>query len=231
MDAVLAALTCPGCGATLEPPEGAPHVRCRFCGALRRVPAPVGVSPRPALRAPVPLPRSIRVEETAFGVRLVRRWWHPAYLVFVLFLAVWFGALSLFLGAALRGGVPWFVALFPALHVVVGLLLAYVTLCGFVNRTTIAVERGELSVRHHPLPWPGAGRHDTSDLAQLFVRERSRGRSEEGRSQYLLCALTRGGATKVLVGGLIAPEQALYLEQELERRLGLADQPVEGQVG
>ena len=41
--------------------------------------------------------------------------------------------------------------------------------------------------------------------------------------------MTRDGLRHKLISGLSEPEQALYLEQVIEQRLGLPDRPVAGE--
>ena len=230
-------LACAACAAPLDPDDDARvggALRCRFCGAFTRV-APVATAPGvPPPRVVAERPRSVTVEETAFGVRLVRRWFSPVYFFLLFFCVVWNGILATFFLFATRGGgVPWFVLLFPVVHVAVGVGLAYFTLCGFVNRTVVEVDRGHtLTVRHGPLPWPGAATLDVAEIAQLFVGEvRRRGRGGTETPTFALSALTRDGrrVTLLKVAGFAA-EEALYFEQELERRLRIRDEPVVGEV-
>lgn len=235
-------LACAACAAPLDPDDG-PRVggalRCRFCGAFTRV-APVAVPPAfaaapapAAARAVAERPRSVTVEETAFGVRVVRRWFSPVFFFLLFFCVVWNGILLAFYGMSRGSGMPWFVLLFPVVHVAVGLGLAYFTLCGFVNRTVVEVERGHtLTVRHGPLPWPGATSLDVGEIAQLFVgASLRRGRGGTEAPAFSLAAMTRDGrrVTLLKVAGL-SVEEALYLEQELERRLRIRDEPVVGEV-
>jgi hypothetical protein len=229
------ALACPACGAPVEPEEGGGDVaRCRFCRAVVRMPAdPSAGTPSPPAgrRAPVPLPKGVRVEDTAAGFRLTRRWFHPIFVFLAFFSAVWLGMLAFFYGMILDGNAPGIVALFPILHVAVGVGLAYWTLCGFINATTVAAERGEIDVRHAPLPWPGGGTYAAADVAQVFVREKVHPQKNGGSSTtYEVHVLTRSGAAKRLLSGLLDVEQALYVEQELERRLRIPDRPVPGEV-
>lgn len=229
------ALSCPACGAPLRAEDAdvaRRALRCAFCGAWASAPggAPRLAAPRP----PVDRPRSIRVEPTAFGVRIVRRWFSPVYLFLGFFCLVWNGILAAFYGIALGGGVPFFALVFPVIHVAVGLGLAYVTLCGFLNRTVVEVGRGDvLSVRHGPLPWRGAVTLDATEVAQVYVTEkRTQHKGGGASSLFAVNARTRDGRRVVLVRGLLADlDHALFLEQELERHLRIADRPVPGEAG
>ena len=225
---------CQACGAPLraeDADDARRAARCTFCGSWTTTP---GGTPR--LAPPRPLverPRSIRVEPTAFGVRIVRRWFSPVFLFLAFFCVVWNGILAGFYGIALRSGAPVFALLFPVIHVAVGLGLGYVTLCGLFNRTVVEVGRGDvLTVRHTPLPWRGAVSIDAADVAQVYVTEkRTQRRDEQPSSLYTVCVLTRRGRHVPLVRGLLSElDHALFLEQELERHLRIADRPVPGEA-
>jgi hypothetical protein len=228
------AIACPACGAPVEPERGASTARCRFCDAVVRVPAEraAGEAPdAPASRGVVPMPSRIRVEDTVHGFRISRRWFHPVFLFLAFFSAVWLGMLAFFYTSVLGSTAPTAFLLFPLLHVAVGLGLAYWTLCGFLNTTTVAVERGTIEVRHAPLPWPGRGSWPASEVAQVYVREKRHAQKDGGASfTYEVHALWKGGGAKRLLSGLMDVEQALFVEQEVERRLRIADRPVAGEV-
>jgi hypothetical protein len=226
-------LVCAGCGAPIDV-ENADRrgdaMRCRFCGAWTHVP---GAPALPVPRGEVDRPSAIRLERTAYGVRLVRRWWSPLYVFLAFFCVVWNGILWMFYGVAGRGDAPFVVYLFPLLHVGVGLALAYATLAGFLNRTTVTAQRdGVLMVRHGPLPWPGKKDLPARDVAQLFVVEKvTPSKDGSPRRSYALLALTKDRRRVTLLKGIAMPiEHALYFEQELERGLSIRDTAVSGEV-
>jgi hypothetical protein len=99
--------------------------------------------------------------------------------------------------------------------------------CGFVNRTRISIESGDLIVRHGPLPWPGNRTIPTDDLTQLYCEEHI---GSKGSRSYSLNAMTKSAKKKIsLLARLPDADQVLYLEQLLEQRLGLVDVPVAGE--
>jgi hypothetical protein len=95
-----------------------------------------------------------------------------------------------------------------------------------VNRTRIAVENGVLSVRHGPLPWPGNRTIAVAELAQLFCEEVI---GNKGSRSYRVSALLKSGRKTQVLRGLGQADQALFIEQALERRLGITDVPVAGE--
>jgi hypothetical protein len=128
----------------------------------------------------------------------------------------------------LRGGAT-LAALFPLLHVAVGLGLTYSTLCGFVNRTHIIVTGDSLRVSHGPLPWWGNRTIPADELAQLYCEERIKSGRNGQSATYYLNALLKDGRKVKLLSGLPEPDQALFIEQRVEERMGIVDVEVGGE--
>jgi hypothetical protein len=249
-------ITCSSCGA----PVAAKDVnldrmlaKCAHCDAVfdisAQMPRPEGAVRAARARKLVGMPRGIRVvvDETlpAEGggepyrlsaaahphVVLVRRWFAPAVLFMAFFCVFWDGFLVFWYSAALSAkGAHAHAAplLFPLFHVGVGVVMTYTALCGFVNTTRIAIENGVLSVRHGPLPWPGNRDVAIASITQLFCKEHV---GNKGARSYSVNALLTDGTTSKVLKGLKDAEQALYIEQIVEKRLGIVDAPVAGEYG
>lgn len=226
MSAPLMRLACPACAADvhaddLHPEQGI--AACRGCKSVFRLgPA--------AARATAPRPKS--VQEARSGARLTfrRRWWSVKIAFMTLFCVVWFGFLAGFFLMLDSADVPPMVRLFPLIHVAAGLWVLYYTLAGYVNTTTVELDRGYLSVRHGPLPWPGAGEIPTSSLKQLFCTRHEHRNKHGIHYTYRLNALLNDGRTRKIVSGLDAPDVPLYLEQQLEEFLRIPDARVPGEM-
>lgn len=193
------------------------------------------VANRPAEPArELAMPRGIMVDEWGSELNIVRRWFHPTLYFLVFFCLFWNGFLVVWYSLALFA-IPddegrWLALLFPLLHVAVGVGLAYYTLCGFVNRTTISIGSGELRLRHHPLPWPGNRRLPVIDLDQLYCTEHV-SRNKNGTSvTYSLNALMRDGDKATLLASVSEPLQVLFLEQKIENFLQIPDRYVPGEM-
>jgi hypothetical protein len=161
-------------------------------------------------------------------VVLERKWFTPATLGLAVFCVLWDSFIVFWYAMAFHGGGGGnpISLLFPIVHVGAGVALTYTALCGFVNRTRISVENGMLTVRHGPLPWPGNRTIATSDVRQLFCAERV---GNKGSRSYSLNAMLATGPAVPLLKNLNEPDQALYIEQILEKRLGIVDVPVAGE--
>lgn len=132
-------------------------------------------------------------------------------------------ALALSMGA-------WFMSLFGLVHTAVGIGLLYYTLAGFLNTTSIRVGRGSMNIRIGPIPWPGNKTLDTFDLEQFFCTEKIQHGKNGPNYSYEVHAVDKHNVQKSIVTGLGDANQALYLEQELERFLDIEDQPVAGEI-
>jgi hypothetical protein len=191
---------------------------------------------KPAIRPKAALPPRFKVEEDGQTTRIEWRWFNPLVHLFLAFFCVaWDGFLVVWYGIAFfaaKDSSPASVIMmvFPIAHVAVGVGLTYFTLAGFVNRTRVSVSRNQLTIRHGPLPWKGNLELPGKQFTQLYGEEIiSRGKNGPTIT-YNLLALDREGQKVKLLSGLTDKDQVLYLEQTMERRLGIEDAAVAGEV-
>lgn len=231
------AFKCPNCASPLKADDwdtASGIIKCSYCRALSTIPArePSASSPgeRDYSRPPVPLPPGLTVEESALGLTIQRRWFAWFVLLLIPFCIAWDGFLLFWYSVALKPGAPWIAAVFPLVHVTVGVALTYFTLATLFNRTVIRVESGRLSIRHSPIPWMGNADLDASNLDQLYCKEKTH-RNKSGVSYtYEVWAVLREGKSRKLLSTSMEQDQALYIEQRLEQALGIRDRRVAGEV-
>jgi hypothetical protein len=147
------------------------------------------------------------------------------------FLVAWYARIFGF-DAPARAGTALTVlfAVFPMMHVAIGVWLTYRTLAGLLNRTRVGLRDGALFVRHGPIPWRGNLTLPPGTIRQLFCEERRATERRDMPLSYALSAVMEGGVRVPLVLDLERAEQGLFLEQALEERLGIVDAEVEGEV-
>ena len=209
--------------------------KCRKCNAVFSFAGDLGVGRGDAVRrrdrADVPQPAGITVEDWGGNLRFVRRWFSGLFIFLAFFCVVWDSFLIFWYSVAFGEDTPLIMKIFPIGHVAVGIGLTYYTLAGFLNRTVIEVGGGSLRIRHAPLPWPGQCDLLTSEVKQLYCQERvTHGKHGTPHYSYHLHAVTERGRKVKLLSNLKDVDEALYLEQEVERRLGIKDRHVPGEV-
>jgi hypothetical protein len=112
---------------------------------------------------------------------------------------------------------------FFGLLLAIGVVGTYLALAGVVNRTMIRVHRGVLTVRHGPLPGWGACELATRDIRQLSCSQRTTREKGGPQTWYTVVAQLSSGGSMPLIKDLPYADQALFIEQELQSRLNVAD--------
>ncbi len=224
-------LACPSCGGKVQVSPGSNRYACEYCGSEHILENSLAAAfpPQNYQRTIIPVPNGVTVKENQQGLRIVRRWFSLKYIPLAFFCVAWDSFLIFWYGAVFSGNSPWIMAVFPIAHLVVGIGLTYSVLAGFLNRTVLEVTPKEFSVRHEPLLWPGEKTLITSDITQLFTKEKV-SRGEHTTFTYELWAVTRDGKSQKLISGLESSDVPQYLEQQLETWLQIADRPIAGEI-
>jgi hypothetical protein len=232
-------MACAACGAPLRAEDldrRLDVVTCAHCHAVfdlsRRHDrkAVIGGGDGNRERHPVPLPERFRSDSRGDRFRVSWTWRSPAAFMLLVFAVAWWAFLVNWYSRAMSSG-DLFAILFPIAHVAVGIGVAYRGLAGLLNTTHVEVERnGTLVVKHTPLPWWPAPRISASDLEQLYTTTKVRSSKNGTTTTFELHAVLRDHKNRKLLAGLTSLDQALYLEQEIERHLGIRDRPVAGET-
>jgi hypothetical protein len=225
-------LCCKNCGASLKPENVSAALaiaRCPHCDAVFAIALPATgdrTDAPPRLR--VAMPRRFEVLDLGNSLEIKRSWFNPALFFLVFFCVFWNGFMVVWHGIAISTG-AWFMSCFGLIHTAVGIGLAYGTIAGFVNQTVIRVGQGLLEVRHGPLPWLGNKGFPVHQIKQLYCKEHVH-HGKNGSSTNYSVEMMLDSGRETLVQNLPECEQAIYLEQELERFLKIEDQPVRGEL-
>jgi hypothetical protein len=218
---------CGSCQAVVGPAnidvqrELATCTRCGRLTDLRQAPAPAPTSQEPAkprARRPVQLPFGMSMTTLPDRLVIRRRWLRKKH---------WF--LLCIIGSAGAYVAYLWTTLEPSVWLVLGTLFVlswnYNLAAMFVNSTVISAAGDGVSVEHGPLPslFARNAAVEKSQLEQLYGTTFGSGFAVEAK-------LKQGPPVR-LVAPLITAEQAIFVEQTLERTLGLVDFAVEGELG
>ena len=227
---------CPRCSSPIAAArvDAARHIAtCAACGNLVDLAsqvdapaasrgAPAGASsaaaPPPKQRPPVQLPAGMSMTPIAQGLVLTRRWLRGKHFVMLAVLMPLTVALAWQWQS--RGFEVWmgFAAFFL-------MSWDFMLVSMFVNTTTITVREREIDVRHGPLPslFHRPQRVAVAEVEQLFAAPFG--------ALFEVGVVLRDKTRLPLVRPVASEEQALFVEQQIERRLGLTDVHIAGELG
>jgi hypothetical protein len=234
------ALRCPSCASPLIPGDlGASRgfIQCSHCGTALTLGSPEATSNpsndsagRTRSRQEIPLPTSLQVTRVGDNLEIRRRWFTPAVLFLVFFCIAWDSFLVFWYSKAVGGNAPWIAIVFPLVHVAVGVGLTYSALASLFNSTVITVRRADLTIRHGPFPWAGNLTLERGQIDQLYCRRHQRQQRHGTATFHEVWLKSRDGRTRKILGNGIDLDQALAIEQQIERALGIPDRQVPGEI-
>lgn len=226
-------LRCPSCASPLKAEDldaARTYARCSHCGTLMSL-AQVDLPPSEWQPRPdVGLPDGLVVERQGGTLEIRRRWFTPALFFLLFFCVAWNAFLVFWYSIAFSTRAPWIMKVFPLAHVAVGVGLTYSVVAGFLNRTCIRAGEGLLTVRHGPVPWFGNHTLPVPGIDQLYCRRRTRSNRNGHSILYEVWIRTHDGKTRKLVGNDLTEDQALAIEQQIERALRIRDRHMPGEL-
>ena len=141
-----------------------------------------------------------------------------------LFITIWYGFLLLADG-------PILMLLFGLPFVAVGLFMGYYGLVTRVNATRIELVGDRLRAIQGPLKWRAPKELVADEVVQLFTTKGEIYRQNDVPVYgYTVKAKLQNGRTFDLVPNMDTPEQALWVEQQIEDCLGLVDVAEPGEL-
>ena len=229
-------LKCPNCGSVLRSSDldfNSGIVKCSYCHALSTLPSKMAPASNDGFRErpEVPMPPRVTCVDNGYETVITRRWFSHAVWFLLFFCIVWNSFLVFWYTMAFAGNAPWIFKVFPLIHVAVGVGLSYAVLTMFFNRTVIIAGPQRFRIHHGPLPSFGNMQLEAGDVTQLYCKEKISHSRKGGTSvSYELWAKMRDGAAKKLIGSLMEDQQALFLEQRLEKAMGIQDRAVASEL-
>ena len=182
-----------------------------------------------SVRPEVEPPKNIQLQPTLDGLEIVRSWFTPKVYALLVFCVFWDGFMVVWFGIAITQQ-QWLMAAFGTIHGAVGAGLTYLLICSFMNRTHIRMSLSSLTISHKPLPWSGGKVIPVGEVKQVFTKEKIH-RGKNGTSYtYGVWFQDQTSIEHKLVTGLNKPDQALYIEQEIEKTLGIIDAEIRGEL-
>lgn len=189
-------------------------ILCPECGTVQ------SLDQHPQLESILPqlTPKGITPHISDNALTITRRWFSQKY-IFITFFAIFWNVFLFFFASNV--GV-WIYLFCP--HGWIGLGLIYYVLAGYLNSTEMHITPNYLTVQHGPLPHWGNKQFNTKQIEQLYVRENIHRSKNSTSYTYALWMKPVAGNDEKLIEGMDRPEHAFFLEQEIERFLGIVDE-------
>ncbi len=171
-------------------------------------------------------PKNITCEDDGLDTVITRRWMSAFAWVALVFCLIWNVSVWLWPSQSNPDEVDLIVKYLPFLPAVAGLILAYVTIALFVNRTVIRAGRKEIRITHGPLPWRGNLSVSSPEIHEIYVKDRKMKRTGDVSSSYMvfeLWANMEDRSSKRLMGGIWDRRQMEFIQETLERTPGLSN--------
>lgn len=161
--------------------------------------------------------------------------WRSSMNKFLVFFAVCWNAIMFVIVISIMSSGNFFDLLPVSIHLAVGIGLIYYIIAMYFNTSKVMVNTRYLTIKHEPIKIPFYKGHDirSDDIEQVYVDEYVSSRSNK-RPNYAfrVNVLLKDQQYKpiVILKGFKYPEQALYVEQEVERFLRIEDRKVKGEI-
>lgn len=176
----------------------------------------------------VPIPKNMHLRESADKLEFEYRWYKPKYFVSLLVAPVF--SFFLIQSDFIQGDFNT-LTMPVAVLVLLTLFVIYYSLARLINTTRIYVTHNDLRVYHGPVPYSKNMDLSKEDVTQLFVTQHRTGhRYHILDTTYQINVILKSKEVITLVKGLHTPGQGRFIEQKIERFLGITDIHVEGEL-
>jgi hypothetical protein len=176
------------------------------------------------------LPEKLSLQRFPDYIHISRKWFGFQVIFMTVFAVFWNFFLVNFY-ANMSENADIFARLFPLIHVAVGIGITYYVIAGWFNTSNVVVSKNTIEINHKPVPWFGNKKLKSTELKQLYAKEKVNRNNNGTTVTYEVHAVLNSGNNLKLLSGLETSEQALYIEQEIEKYLNIKNAPVRGEIG
>jgi hypothetical protein len=176
------------------------------------------------------LPEKLELHEHPDYIHITRKWF-GSQIVFLTAFAIFWNFFLVNFYAGMGEHADTFTMFLPLLHVGVGVCITYYVIAGWLNKSNVFLSKHTIEINHKPIPWFGNTKFKSTDLKQLYAKEKVTNKRNGTTVTYEVHAILKNKKNIKLLSGLESSEQALFIEQEIENFLQIENTPVRGEIG
>lgn len=182
----------------------------------------------------VRMPKGITLADHGNYLEITRIWSKTIAFFLTVFSVFWWFILSKILPELWfsEDGTAGWEKFIPVVHVIAGIGVSYTALANWLNTSYIYTDKSKMEIRHRPLPWLGNKQIEASQLGQFYVKEvihKQKSGTQSSNVSYQVRAKTHSGEDIKILSGLRDHQQAIFIEQQLEKYLDIEDMRVRGE--
>lgn len=147
----------------------------------------------------------MRLKRSGRALRIERPWVRKAGYAYVIWAAVWFGMTGFLTSLGGHRDLE-----FTAWMALPGIMMMYVAVTRFFNRTVIDITPANITLHHAPLPWPGRRHVSTRDVDAVRVRVKRVYYRGGPFNECWISLERKNGKISMLVKGLEMPVRQMY---------------------
>ncbi len=176
------------------------------------------------------IPRGIEVLKMMTELNIDIKWRHSTNFFMMFFVIFWNMIILPFaIYAILAGEIIFLLGL--SIHLLVGIGLIFWALAALFNTTYIVVDEKLISVQHRPFKlFYKEYNLDVNEIDQLYVKRYVNGRTN-GNPNYAFALMInmKNKEEFQLLKGINKAPQAIFIEQQIEKFIGVKDKPMAGE--
>lgn len=222
--------------------KGDEVIVCDYCSTVHYMkPEPVENPEKPKNQAKKKReqPDNFIITPLDNGIDITYPWLGRQHRGLLFFAIIWNAFIAFFTfvmigGMMSDGGFELMVLCFLTPFYAVGIGMAWYVLAGFLNQTSIHIQRDGIATDYKPIPMLGAKSVNVKrdDIDQVYCRRRVAYSSNDVPVYvYDLHYVTSSGDDEEFLKGLETLNKAVFIEQTIERIYQIGDRPVDGEYG
>lgn len=169
------------------------------------------------VQSPVSKPATMSVDSTINNCEIIQQKCKGVHPFVVCFGIMWNSFMLFWNFIAISNGI-WLMFWLASIHNMVGLHLIYQVICGYFNSTFVTITSDEVQVEVRPLHW--CNQHPKCvpmESIQEICCKRCVHRGENSTSITFEVQAIKNGSRQALLSNLQKLEEALFIEQEIEK--------------